>query len=296
MKRKWNKTPHRSAASLSHKRTDKGAHNIEGKMTRGIKEEIRQVVKSQCIVVKSQKDKEDGQSIKLRGLPAGIVVRRRGSRRFRYIGRTTFTLSLGARGIFTVVPGGVGGFTLRLAGGRRLFLIFLGLLEQLLLALVGNHLGSISKDDDPARAEATEPTGSVKVHLIVVRVCHESIPIARATEFSCPRQSVGIGGRGFLERLAVLGRRTRAVPVRNPLCNLVVPLVLGPAVQKADNYHGHVVASDTTGFAVRRETVVHHVLTDAMEVLLGGNTSPDKFDDLLRRLTIPDTYMTRQMC
>lgn len=185
---------------------------------------------------------------------------------------------------------------LRLAGsscsgssGSRRNLISLGLVEEILFTLIGNHFGPVTKKDDTARGDA-EPTGSVHVHLIVVRVFVESSPDARATEFSCrPIMSVGIGGRGFLERLAVLGRCTRAVTVGNPLRNLVVPLFLGPAVQEANNNHGHVVTPNSTGFTIRSETVVHHILTDAMKILLCGDSSPDKFDHRLRSLTIPDT-------
>lgn len=178
-------------------------------------------------------------------------------------------------------------------GSRRNLMIFLGLVEEILFALIGNHFGPITKKDDTARGDA-EPTGSVHVHLIVVRVFVESSPDARATEFSCrPIKSVGIGGRGFLERLAVLGRCTRAVTVGNPLRNLVVPFFLGPAVQETNNNHGHVVTPNSTGFTTRSETVVHHILTDAMKILLSGDSPPDKFDHRLRSLTIPDTCKER---
>ena len=178
-------------------------------------------------------------------------------------------------------------------GSRRNLMIFLGLVEEILFALIGNHFGPITKKDDTARGDA-EPTGSVHVHLIVVRVFVELSPDTRATEFSCrPIKSVGIGGRGFLERLAVLGRCTRAVTVGNPLRNLVVPFFLGPAVQEANNNHGHVVTPNSTGFTTRSETVVHHILTDAMKILLSGDPPPDKFDHRLRSLTIPDTCKER---
>ena len=179
------------------------------------------------------------------------------------------------------------------SGSSRRNLIFLGLVEEILFTLIGNHFGPITKKDDTARGDA-EPTGSVHVHLIVVRVFVELSPDTRATEFSCrPIKSVGIGGRGFLERLAVLGRCTRAVTVGNPLRNLVVPFFLGPAVQEANNNHGHVVTPNSTGFTTRSETVVHHILTDAMKILLSGDPPPDKFDHRLRSLTIPDTCKER---
>lgn len=77
----------------------------------------------------------------------------------------------------------------------------------------------------------------------------------------------------------------------NTFCNLVVPLFLGPPVQKADNDHGHVVTSNTASLTTRCQTVVHHVFADVMKFLLRGNTSPDKLNDGLRRLDIPDTYI-----
>lgn len=61
-------------------------------------------------------------------------------------------------------------------------------------------------------------------------------------------------------------------------------------MKKADNDHGHVVAADASGLTVGRQAVVHHVLTDTVQFLLGGNSSSDKFYDCLRRLAIPDTY------
>jgi hypothetical protein len=95
-------------------------------------------------------------------------------------------------------------------------------------------------------------------------------------------------GLGFLVRLAVLGRSARPVPVRNPLGDLLVPLLLALAIQQADDSHGHVVTTDTTSLAVGSQAVIHHVLTDSVEILLGRNASSDEFDHRLRRLAIPD--------
>ena len=91
-------------------------------------------------------------------------------------------------------------------------------------------------------------------------------------------------------RLAVLGRSTGPVSVRNPLCNLVVPLLLGLAVEQADDGHGHVVTAHTTGLTVGGQAVIHHVLANSVQVLLGGNSSAHKLHNRLGGLAIPDTY------
>lgn len=100
---------------------------------------------------------------------------------------------------------------------------------------------------------------------------------------------VGIGGLGILERLAVLGRGAGAVAVGHALSDLIVPLLFGPTVQKTDDDHSHVVASNATRLTVGSQAIVHHVLTDAVEVLLGGNTATNELNDGLRGLAIPDT-------
>lgn len=88
-------------------------------------------------------------------------------------------------------------------------------------------------------------------------------------------------------------RRARTVTLGNALCNLVVPLLLGSPVQKADNDHGHVVTSNTASLTTRCQAVVHHVLADVMKILPRGNTPPDELNHGLRRLDIPDTYMMK---
>lgn len=90
--------------------------------------------------------------------------------------------------------------------------------------------------------------------------------------------------------LAVLWGRARAVAFSNALGDLVVPLLLRPTVQQANDDHGHVVASDASSFTVCGKTVVHHVLTDVMQVLSCGDTPPDKLNHGLRSLAIPDSY------
>jgi hypothetical protein len=97
-------------------------------------------------------------------------------------------------------------------------------------------------------------------------------------------------GHGFLEKLAVLRRSTRAIAVSNPLRNLVIPLLLGSTVEKTYDNHCHVVTADSAGFTVGGEAVVHHVFTDPVKVLLGRNTAANKFNYSLGRLAIPDAY------
>lgn len=91
-------------------------------------------------------------------------------------------------------------------------------------------------------------------------------------------------------RLAVLGRGARPVSVRNPLCDLVVPLLFGLAIEQSDDSHGHVVTAHAAGLAVGGQAVVHHVLANPGQLLLGGDPPPHEFDYGLRRLAVPDTY------
>lgn len=91
--------------------------------------------------------------------------------------------------------------------------------------------------------------------------------------------------------LAVLWGGARAVAFGNALGDLVVPLLLRPTVQQTNDDHGHVIATDTTGFTVGREAIIHHILADPGELLLGGNAPSDELDHRLRRLTVPDTYI-----
>lgn len=92
--------------------------------------------------------------------------------------------------------------------------------------------------------------------------------------------------------LAVLWRRTRAIPFGNPLGDLVVPLLLRPPIQKANDNHSHVVASNPSRLAVGGETIVHHVFADSIKVLSGSDASSDKLNHGLGRLAIPDTCST----
>lgn len=95
--------------------------------------------------------------------------------------------------------------------------------------------------------------------------------------------------RRLSRRLTIFGRCARTVSSRYPLGDLLVPLLLTPAPEEANDDHGHVVTANTSRLRVGGQAVVHHVLTDLLEVLLGGDTAPDKLDDSLGRLAIPDT-------
>jgi len=101
------------------------------------------------------------------------------------------------------------------------------------------------------------------------------------------------GGKGSQllgrRRLTIFGGSARAIAGRNTLSDLVVPLLLTPAPEEADDDHGHVVAPNASGLRIRCQAVIHHVLADLLEVLLGGNATPHKLNDSLRRLAIPDT-------
>lgn len=82
---------------------------------------------------------------------------------------------------------------------------------------------------------------------------------------------------------------TGAVAVGHPLGDLLVPLILGPTTEQADDNHGHVVAANTTGLRVRSQAVVHHVLADLLQVLLSSNASAHELDNGLGRLAVPNT-------
>ena len=112
-------------------------------------------------------------------------------------------------------------------------------------------------------------------------------------KLQCPeRKSVGRRSedvRDVRSRLAILWRSAWPVTICYPIGNQAVPLFLGLSIEMGNDGHGHVVTADTARFAVAREAVVHHVLADDLELLLGSDSSPNKLDHGLRRLAIPDT-------
>lgn len=70
------------------------------------------------------------------------------------------------------------------------------------------------------------------------------------TELSCNNvletDLFGLGGRrGWVLRLAVLGRRTWTLSISHSLRNVLVPLLLSLSVQQTDNGDRHVVTSNT---------------------------------------------------
>ena len=97
-----------------------------------------------------------------------------------------------------------------------------------------------------------------------------------------------MGRRSWIFRLAVLWRRTWALSVCNPLCDVLVPLLLCAALEQTNDGDGHVVAANTASVAVGGQAVVHHVLADRGEVLLCHNSTPNELDDGLGRLYVPD--------
>lgn len=80
----------------------------------------------------------------------------------------------------------------------------------------------------------------------------------------------------------------RSVAVSDSLCNLLIPLLLCLAVEETNDYHGHVVTTNATSLRVGGQAVVHHVLTNLVKVLLGGDSSANELNHSLRRLAIPD--------
>jgi hypothetical protein len=119
----------------------------------------------------------------------------------------------------------------------------------------------------------------VEIQLVLIRaVVVELVPDARSTEFSCFPLLDGIWPLGIKARLAVFGWRTGSITIRNALAHHFVPLLLCFAVEKGNHDHGHVVAAHASSLAVGCEAVVHHVLTDGVQFLLGGNSSPHELD------------------
>lgn len=93
----------------------------------------------------------------------------------------------------------------------------------------------------------------------------------------------------------VLGGSTRTVAVSDSAGDLLVPLILGLSVEEANNAHGHVVAANATGLGVGGQAVVHHVLANLVEFLLGSNASSNELNHGLGGLAIPDTY-ANELC
>lgn len=65
-------------------------------------------------------------------------------------------------------------------------MLLLDPVKRLILVLVGDHFGSIAKQDDSARPDP-ELTGSVQIHIIVVRSLRKSAAgmVSTVPEFSC---------------------------------------------------------------------------------------------------------------
>lgn len=88
----------------------------------------------------------------------------------------------------------------------------------------------------------------------------------------------------------VLRGSTWAIAVSDSAGDLIVPLILGLSVEEANDAHGHVVAADTAGLRVGGQAVVHHVLANLFEFLLGSDASSNELNHGLGGLAIPDTY------
>jgi len=95
--------------------------------------------------------------------------------------------------------------------------------------------------------------------------------------------------KGKESGLAVLGRSAGSVALCHSVRNHLVPLVHRLASEESHNDHCHVVTANTTSLAAGSETVVHHVLADRLQILLGSNTTTSEFNDCLGGLAIPDT-------
>lgn len=52
------------------------------------------------------------------------------------------------------------------------------------------------------------------------------------------------------EKLTIFRRGAGSVAFRDPLSNHIVPFLFGLPVEKTNDDHGHVIATDTAGFTV----------------------------------------------
>jgi hypothetical protein len=66
----------------------------------------------------------------------------------------------------------------------------------------------------------------------------------------------------FAKKRTKLRRRAGAVTIGYPLRNLVVPLLLGLALEETDDDNRHIVATHAACITGPGEAVVHQILTD----------------------------------
>lgn len=78
------------------------------------------------------------------------------------------------------------------------------------------------------------------------------------------------------------------ITTRNPVGNVLVPFIFRLAFQQGNHDHGHIITADAASLAIRGQAIIHHVFADLGELLLGGNTSSNEFNNSLRRLAVPD--------
>jgi len=92
--------------------------------------------------------------------------------------------------------------------------------------------------------------------------------------------------------LTIFRRSARSISVSHPPGNLLIPLLLCSSTQETYDNHRHIVAPNAARLAVGSQTVVHHVLANLVQVLLGGNTPSHELDHGLGWLAIPDSCNT----
>lgn len=85
------------------------------------------------------------------------------------------------------------------------------------------------------------------------------------------------------------------IAIGNPPSNLLVPLFLASSPQETNDDHSHVVTPNTASLGIGGQAVVHHILADFVQILLGSDASADELDDGLGRLAVPDAY-SAQTC
>jgi hypothetical protein len=111
-------------------------------------------------------------------------------------------------------------------------------------------------------AVAMNTTSDIDIDInIVLSSCQFSSSCVLS--WSCVRRAArgGIFNNKKDQSLAVLRWSAGSLAICHSIGDHLVPLVLGLAVEQRNNDHGHVVAAHAARVAVRREAVVHQVLT-----------------------------------
>lgn len=177
--------------------------------------------------------------------------------------RTGLTVGLRTGRALTVGPRGVSGSRSVLADLAHEILVLVRIVKHILVTHAGQHLGSVSEQNDSARSTNLGRCGIESRVELVGRIV-KLIVDARATELGCTLVSKVVFSEIQGQKHTVFRRRTRAISLCDPLANQAIPLFLGFAVEQSDNGHGHVVTSHSASLAIGSQAVVHHVFANMM--------------------------------